>query len=895
MENVRPHAGLFTDPSILTAVTGVSISWGGGVAVSGYSLTLVTSITATLAPALRALRLAGECPVEIEITDFRPLSEPSGALRVTAMRLDDALTFEEVADTGHAETRLTEDPQIGFMVRIFTKPYAAKGTGPPDFGLGLILPGPEDVGEWSLAEGRASGGPGARVLELRLTGAVGPAGEDTNAVSSALKARAVEPFVVAMAHILASLLPAALPPSPEPEAAPQVNGVGLLWLLDARSWYSASVYGAAPQAADLREAALKALPAQTSAPDDLLNFFLQVMFGTDNLRKTIVTAQGAPILSFSRAGRFRRALARWDSSGTAPFAPLLPGDLSATRPMPWLDVIFFLLEAQVLLCPFLEVGGGIDDDIEEPELEPLVARIHEDMPNRLSLYHTAMKIAGESDPYGHLVHIDIEDMPRIETETLYDAPPKDDYPRMPMEEMFTWEYIPADPDDPRTDPDTAIPKVLIVAGPGVTVLTSHSEAVRVEVLRTRDYGFPPWGEPIDPKQIFQPFFRPATPPPGNADPLGTYFSDGILVVEKPDGTQYALFAGIEVNVADGQPTAPLGDPDASFDLKYPNQGFGTNGYRADFDFVEYWSDRDSDHSRERLPLLRVLRAGDIRLAAAQSTTVAISAEIYDAPSISDVHRLWPHFIPLRERIVSLGNGFQDGAPTEFPSEFPTEMVPADRALSRLTGQVLPMLEMSDFTAVHLVPLTIDGDTVPTEHIFSWPDIFLLIVDVVVGFHPYAIALDIAEFIYAYNTSRDRYGRPVTTQDLVFMAIGIGLPISGYMAAQLGRGADILKARWTPPPSAADDTATILDDVEALAAKTADERDALAARLGDALMAASDTLGSAARVAGRSIGHLMDASRRTIIDPGLSHDYRRWLLQALVEQKKPLNPLGAFSP
>ncbi|MHA6323763.1 hypothetical protein [Roseivivax sp. CAU 1753] len=929
MENARSHAGLFADPSILTDVTGTTVSWLGGTAVSGYSLTFVKLVAETVVPALRALRLAGQQPVEIEITDLDTADTPEGLLSC-GMFFDSELVFSDVSDTSAALALLGERPQAHLLVRIFTTPYLRKGTQ-THHGLTFDLTG---GAEWSLGPGRAADGPDGKMLTLILDRAVAPTGGTSNEICAQLNARGVQQFVSAIAPILASLLPAAQPTDTAETATPVVDNVGLLWVLDARSWYERVIFDNSLYARGVRTSGLRALPARTTSAPDFLNYLMQLILGRENLRKSIKTATGKTIPSYFRAGDFRRSIARWDSSGSAPFEPFSPGVLASTRNMPWLDLIFYMIEAQVFLPPFLELRDPFVSDDELPVLEPLVARRVPRFPNnpdrletdprQLVLVHTDLGLPGADDPYGVLATITVRDMPLIETETVYETPPppmdeEDDdddddengtdpapsgnYPVMAMEDMFTWEYIPVDPDAPRAADANPLPILLIVAGPGVSVTVDPDQnAVKVEILRKSDYGIPSWGEPINRQELYTPFFRPSNPPLGLSVNDLTYFSDGVLISEGPDGTSFHVFLDVELTAADRQPVLPLaiGDAWASFDIKRKNRTDGTIGYRADFDFVYYHSDNPEQFQGRFWPVLRIFRtrAGgaqtdtqtaleDITFSAAESLYARIEVEIYDTPDIVDVYRNWPHMVPLTQHMMAF-----DEAEGPDSGGGGTEL--ATHAFTSLAAQQLPILDPAEFAAAGFVRFDASANSIPTTGLFSWTDFFLIIVDVIVGLHPYAIALDIAEFIYAWNTSRDRYGRPITNFDLVLMAAGIGLPVSGFV---LTRGKAFLYARWVPPADALDDVGEatqLLDDMAKLAEEGTGNAAQLSGRATPLLRKVLANVDEVGSVAIYTVGNLMDVSRRNLIDPGLGHDYRRWLINKVMREGFPVNPLGGVS-
>ncbi|WP_299690059.1 hypothetical protein [uncultured Tateyamaria sp.] len=976
----RATAGLFSDPQLLTDVAGVKPDWAAGTPAAHYTLHGLELLSEAIAPAIRALRLMGFQILECEFTDLAGLGadDPSDtAIQSCSILCDGSQAYHELpADVQLLSDHLASD----YVVRLFARPYAPKATTAPAYSLGLNNP---TGTEWSLAGGRPGDGQGSVALTLWVDPVEHPAGQ-VPTPATAIGLRAVPGFVDAVIPVLASLFPAAQPADTSPEAAPAIGQTGLLWLLDPRSWYADTVFDAVSHARAIRKAALRALPAQSTANADIQLYLRALIYGTENLRKSLKSVTGAPIQSFFKAGDFRRAIMRWNGAEVPSFEPLAKGQISATRNMAWLDLIFWLVETKISTCPYLDSGTPFQAPEVVPDLEPLIARTNPYDAMTVDLLHTCMGVYDDEAEYGLICRIQAIPMPLIETEDVYTNPPASSgqWPQRPLETMFTWEYVPLAPPD-ATPPDVATseplpaaerpveqqkPKLLIVAGPGVSIVQVAQDTVDIVIMRKSDYGFPPWGEPIKPQELYRPYFLPFAPAPMDpedeawaenspANPEGTdpdqdtdsdvdtdtdddvsdlilttdvwpddyYLTEGVHVSERPDGVTYSAFLDVYVHKETGQPRDLSGGPWARFDIRYADLTDGTAGYRADFDYVTYHTDEPGFFDGQRRPMLRIMAtppptdsAGRtlprrINFAAGQSWYEAFDVDLREHDDIATIHRNWPHMVPIPEREIR----FVD--PLFEPSEVPDEdelayhrAVPV-AAVTSFDATRLPMVSEAELSAADFRHSLADQTTIPTEYIASWIDFWLIIPDLILGLHPASIAIDIAEFAYAYNTGLDRYGRPITNQDLFLMGVGIGLPLSGNALTTIRKSLVASKAVWNPasdiarrandlPVDQAIDTARgMMDDLSEAGNTLAADRaaqEAFERSVGRVTTAANILLnvGGAFVQPGSvpqnyEIANLLSASGHEVIDPGTSYHYRRWLLDTLITQSIRLNPLG----
>lgn len=868
MEFDRDTAGLFVDPSITGLLKAKAIGYApadeAAIGISAVELQLLTNLAQ---PALRGLRLAGYQPLAMDVIDDHDTSRPAPAIA--------RITFDETLSVETASPDLSWQNQPGvplvqFSVMIYAKPFKSPG------GTSYALQFDAQGTSWIQAPGRPEDGADSIALCLYVVAAttIGTAGPATP-----FSTGPVDSFRFYMQGFLAGQW-STVPQTDESQTL-RAPAKGLMWLFEPRHWFPASVY-ANTHAASMKTIARLAQVPSYAAAGDVALYFQNQMTGDWQTRETLKNVTGQTLRAFFRAGEFPRSLQRWSDSGTAPFAPI-ERVKPISRQLPWFDLICFLVEAKILLPVGLDQGEAFFDGFDDPlEFEELIAIRDENNAYAMDLCLHGGPSAPEDNPYSVVAHITGEHLMQQDAELLYDPAFPQSPPLQPFENMFTWEYVP-----PETEGGQ--PKLLIVAGPGVSVGLVNGAPIQVEVMRKIDFGIPAWGERIDVQRLYKPVFLPnlhhiATGNLSNAQ--------GCMIIEKADGIEYHYYESLVLDPDTKAPTAlPSGGPDAKVEITTLNKTAAGAAFRSDFDFVQ----RNIKGAPLARPLVRIWRSGDeVVIKTTESYGQSITLQVYDQPDLHKMYDHYPHMLPVSDMVQQQGayviTGQQAGQTVAYGGS---------------NADFLPYISAADITSAGMtaVDVTAAAGKVQYDYAMGWMDLLYMGADIFIGLHPYSIALDVAEFFYAYNTGRDRYGRPITTLDLYLMAAGIALPVSGFMLTQIRRGAPALRLPWQPPPGAAASEATALlddavrqmdnTDAAANAARTTLQSDVttLVGRYSDDLADALDEAGAAAAKAYRSLANLFDDGATAFASMELQYHYRRWISSKVLAAGTSLNPRG----
>jgi hypothetical protein len=870
LSSARDTAGLFADPLIGGLAAGQSLTFANeNNAVAGLIEAEISGFITTVQPALRGLRLGGYRPVAVDIAD----PDNTGDI---AARIEFNEMLEVSEETPDVQWLLDQFLTYEFAVIIYAVPHTSPaGTS---YAMNIPLSG----AGWHIGPGRVSDGPASIALGLVCeTTTTGLAHDLKHGPVAAIQSDLAAYFAGEWASV----------PQPDQNVALRPPAKGLLWLLEPRHWYAGGHFTNSHAQAALTVGRDAQIAADAPVPD-LTTYFANQMSGVWRTRETMKTVTGKPLRAFFRAGSVARSFQRWSDSGTAPFDPVPDAFKPTVRQLPWFDVICYLVEAKILLPVGLEQGELYDDEFDNLDFEPLIARRPPGTDRVLELCLKDIPGTTPDDPYGVVARISALELLEQDADILYSDPPQSP-PIKAFETMFSWEYVPADTPPAEGDEDLApptvaqntTPKLIIVAGPGVSVAKSHAAPVEFQILRKTDFGLPVWGERIEVQQLYRPAFIADTTTGSSS---ATHTSHGIMIVEKENGIEYSYYPYLTVNSDDHSPVSLPDQPHAKVEIILSDRANAGVSFRSDIDFVQV----NSYGELTTRPVLRVWRTGsEVVIKSSESTGVSIELQIYDQPDIGKLFDLYPHMLPVTERYQGdiQGISFDD--------------LPEGKVAYRgNVAEKLPYATEAELRPAGLTPVDLldSSANIHFEHSFGWYDFFLMGADLIIGLHPYSIALDAAEFFYAYNTGRDRYGRPITTFDLYLMAAGIALPVSGHMLTQIRKGGPMLKALWVPPADAlAGDAASLLTAARRQAEGLADAADTtvrngiqtMVTRYGDDFVDVLTEAEAAALGAARALANMMDGGKTAFKSFELNYHYRRWICSKALGAGLSMNPRG----
>ncbi len=529
---------------------------------------------------------------------------------------------------------------------------------------------------------------------------------------------------------------------------------GLLWLFDPARWYPdypPEDFG--PAVRVLQQIGRDVLPdPDLTERDDLVGFLDGQLWGTQPAARAFEWTS-TPALADARAERFLDAVA--DGGAADEFTALDDTASDALRSIAWFDALALLVEKAVLAPPGLPqswvvaVGDGSGEVVE-----PLLASFVGETTIQLELW-------GE------------------EFATLVRTPPPGSVSSPPVQELFAWEYVPAD--------EEGGTRVLVAAAPGGEVRpAAGSDLAELVLVRLPDVDLvPDLGEQIDPsmlgaawaREVDQPeyaeFGDPETPPM-------------LALVPRPDGVEFQYFA----STTDGS------EPIWTSRLTFADMHSGDVGYTFSTDpMVETHrvaAYSAAEHEEECVvSWIRIWVSGEVTIAERATTDAMRTYVRVEYVQVDSPYRLpaWGHPLMTTER------GWRS-----LVTLIPRDVIgarPLDARASTPPG-------WDDDEANRLGAVQRSPDT--SDHIWTTVDWLLTLVDVLVGFVPVVgDVLDIIEFANACGTGKDRWGRPVSGLDLFIMGGCAVLPVvtTGFVRG-VGRGSlglfgggpeDLLLAPW----------------------------------------------------------------------------------------------------
>jgi|GEM_PF-5034393 len=827
-------AGLFGSPGISAIFSGTALEPDDDLSTNGsnISVSALETVMVALGPVWRALTLCGWQP-STYLMARAPVSDVAATIEVP---LDHSQTASVGFDEFGFQTIDWAVDGSGFVVLVKVFPYVSQ--------LGLVhaLTLPEPAGGETSAGWQFLGGPpepnAAATLRLFVPGTVAD-----DSIAQALTDGPVAAFTAVALDLLEARW-----------AAGALDDVGgLLWLFDPLQWFPDS-YGSIRDVVRLQKIGESGNPGPDVDTQTVRTFLADQISGQAGVRDSMLTATGRKLRSRRRARVFLKVIKQWLAGDEPPGGVLPDGFDVGAADLTWIETLALFVEARVLRPPALP--PRLDSLYAEPiewEFEPLIAVATGDFSVELRHFDEAGADLGE--PYFPIVSLTGAQISEPSTEVFdqITAAPR------PFEEMVTWEYIPAEADTPA--------QLIIVACPGVQVTEIGTPPCQVNVFRKQDYGIPQQGARIDLTRLFQPISLAG---PQVENPVG-YMNQPMVVIEAlPDGHKITHFLDVP-DLSAAQDAADAAHIDATptieIELKLTDPKSGSAGYRIEVDFIE--ADPEPVSTWSLLAAIRVLMTDQGVTLKITETTGSLTNRYSDfraikTAALSDVFQTWPQALPVITPVVFLkatGIGNTQWQSSEI--RFADDLAPIRTvAETDIAAPYHVMEPMEDF---------------PVEASFTAADLMIIPLDVAIGLTPVGLAIDVVEFANAYATGRDKWNRPVTTFDLYLMAVAIGLPISGSLAAQMRRGVSVASRVWIPPVGGgiADQTSTLLQ-----ASRTGDDAADFAAQAVVVFRAAAGSFSTNLAGAAVTAKNFMNGSGKAFLDPMMEFEYRKWMSRGL---------------
>lgn len=672
---------------------------------------------------------------------------------------------------------------------------------------------------------------------------------------------------------------------------------GLLWLFDPTTWYPFDEDGT-PAGDPKFLKLMKDIAAEAHLPSNSagVRAFLEGQIaGNVKADAVLYEVNNKKMRSRSRARRFLRMVRKWSQGDDAPTEAYTDDLDLALRTLGWFDLILCLISTGFLLPRGLPdvtlvVVGELDED--PVTREPLVAQRIGDQEVRLRVLATDgnadIDDDGETDGYRTIVYLQAQQIP-LPDMTALDPPiaaanqaPSTGYRQ--IETMCTWEYIPANADQPK-------PQLLVLVGPGVTILPfNYMQYVDLVILRKQDYGIPSWGAPIIPSQLFAPIVIQGKTP----SPLAQTSEQPTWVIypQHDGGSLVHLFDDLQLPNGADDLSQITQSPSVTLKIETVEILDGDSGYRLDCDFVTIEEANTPSRPEPVTPILNLWQTTtNINTTVTRNWWSNYTGHFWETPNVRTIFENFPHRVP-----VTTPNYWEYYA--AVPQDSPTHSEHSTRARSVWDLADLPTLDASDlesrgFNRIASSTMNYGDPSLILEYQWTAIDWFLIPVDIAVGFTPVGNVIDVVEFAYAWNTMRDRYGRPITQLDLWMMGVGAAVPFAGTALFRSGADAGVSIGQiWRAAPDA-EDTTTLVDAV-----RGAGRTDEKAFR--EVTEAAADVAVDANRILGglidasagavartdASISDVVNQTGDTLLNPQLQREYQQWVAQELLQGRIP---------
>lgn len=661
------------------------------------------------------------------------------------------------------------------------------------------------------------------------------------------------------------------------------QGRGLVWLYNPDNWFGF------PDDEDVQEnlhqRVIKRIGGyallETGSPN-LEEFFRQQIAGDMKAEAVLYAATDRRRRSRSRARRFLKHIRKWAADDDAPLPPYPDNFDLAIETLGWTDLLFAMVESGFLIPGALpdteKIVLGTDGSDEPITYEPLIAQKPSENVVELRVFGSDgnfdIEEDGSYDLYATVVRMTAFDMPVPDPSDI-DA----SIGLRSIESMCAWEYVPANSENPKA-------RLLIVAGPGVQIDEFESALVDVQILRKQDYGLPPWGAPLRAGEIFQPIVIPGVWPSTVTRPLNDDDEPAWIIQPRVDGVLIHLFSDLP-GVSDGIDVAQITvSPDATIDVTLTDICSGTAGFRIECDFAcleedagyEGWSPRYREAVR---PILRFWQTAEgVQTKVTHNWFTDFDGQFWEHTDLATLFANFPHAVPITVPARWQPPRVGDVYPNAIDS---MEVRDPETLAIQMT------VPIGDLQARGFIRIADDDPALLFEYEWTAIDWFLIPVDIALGFTPVGNVIDVVEFIYAWNTGKDKWGRPVTEMDLWMMGIGAAVPIAG--SAVFRSSADVggaLGRIWIPRAGAQPDAADAMVDA-VRGAGTADEvpfgqaskaSESVVSALVGALPRILAEGSEAAASTGLKAVDLINSAGDQFINPQLQRAYRRWVATQL---------------
>jgi hypothetical protein len=300
---------------------------------------------------------------------------------------------------------------------------------------------------------------------------------------------------------------------------------------------------------------------------------------------------------------------------------------------------------------------------------------------------------------------------------------------------------------------------------------------------------------------------------------------------------------------------------------------GDAGFRVECDFACLEDSDTPVYPESTRPLLRLWQTADgVRTQVTRTWWSDFDGQFLEHDDLAAVFANFPHAVPVT---VPATWWLQARSGDQMDRRMTSTRVRDPATLSPV--MTVPKADLLGSRGFREIDAEAPGSDLIFDYAWTGIDWFLLAVDVVTGFTVVGNVIDVVEFVYAWNTGKDRWGRPVTELDLWMMGIGMAIPVAGSAVFRgAADGGATLGRVWAPPPQNAGTAA-------------ADEAQAMLARARAAQSVAADLTAALPRIptapapgvaSGLTPVDLLDAAGDGFQHPVLQREYRRWVSRQL---------------
>lgn len=558
-------------------------------------------------------------------------------------------------------------------------------------------------------------------------------------------------FEAPLATLVAEVVRALAERWEQGDVTPQA-GSGLLWIFDPTYWRAHDVDPKELESVyfDAMDAVGRKLVDKVGARDsfDATVFLDAMVSGGTDLQEALHAAPGIGRgRSRNLAARLFEALAPWyaelsgddpDSETSVALDEVLSPSVQARLPqLGWMDALCVLFNASVftssvMLSDELVVGG------DEASAEEAIEVTWDATARKVTL--TVWKDATVTLWQKYVV----------DGATLHD--------------VCCWEWVPGTEDGVSSPP--ILPILIVVASPGVEVTPPAATGWTFEFYRVQDHELvPDWGTTIRTELLEAPYTMWyeggadfALPPQGVPGLHVTPLREGGYLMRYPvwsSGEEDAYTIHYEVKVKDRYSAAQR----ISFD---PHFMWVATELHTIHCVLTFWL-------TDGITINATHDLDPAFFPGVDTQLWTIFWVVPDDGATTSVHRVPPPGTPLGFELFEIRYGVTGVAewitPTELLTPPPTSWTPP-----------------SDFT--------FRGPDDTAWDISGWYDFFYMAADIAIGMIPvFGDIADAGELAWAIGTGTDKWGRPVTNLDLVFMTAGVALPfVSSGLIKGLGRPA-----------------------------------------------------------------------------------------------------------